>query len=80
MLCFTIPCLEFYISSYFPISPLPTPFEDTAKLSLCLQGGATPRMINGLARADGHEACFIHEGFHLHALEILTPVTVSTGC
>lgn len=79
MLCFAIPCLEFLISSYFPISPLPTPFEDTAKLSLCLQGGATPRMINGLARADSGEACFIHEGFNLHASEILAPVTSSAG-
>lgn len=79
MLCFAIPCLEFLISSYFPISPLPTPFEDTAKQSLCLQGGATPRMINGLARADGGEACFIHEGFNLHASEILAPVTSSPG-
>lgn len=70
-----IPCLEFLISSYFPISPLPTPFEDTAKLSLRLQGGATSPMINGLARADGRGACFIHEGFHFHASEILAPVT-----
>lgn len=75
MLRFGIPCLVFLISSYFPISPLPTPFEDTAKLSLRLQGGATSRMINGLARVDGRGACFIHEGFHFHASESLAPVT-----
>lgn len=80
VLCFTIPCLEFCILSYFPISSRPTPFEDTAKPSLCLRGGATPRMINRLARADGREACFIHEGFHLHASETLASLMVPAGC
>lgn len=47
---------------------------------LCLRGGAAPHMINDLARPSGHETWFIHEGFHLHVSEYLTPVTVSAGC
>ena len=79
MLCWQFNVWNFSFNLIFLLHYYQHPLKRRPSWASVCRGGVTPRMINGLARADGDEACFKHEGFNLHASEILATVTSSAG-